>query len=349
MNKLLNQEDVDRFGELLERADNVVLTCHVRPDGDAMGSTLGLLWLLRTLGKKPTVVTPDQAPRTLAFLPGFKEVAVYTRHDPYCQRLLSEADLLICCDFNSPSRQDHMGPLTEGAGCPKVMVDHHQNPSDFADVTLSYPDMSSTCELVFRIIAALGLYETMDRNAAECLLAGMVTDTRNFSVNIKNPDIYEILQRLLEKGVDKTRIVREAMLTRTYGSVRLHAFAISERLEVLARHHAAVITLSSEDLRQFHYERGDSEGLVNVPLEIRGMVSSFLLREDSDCIKVSARSVNDFPVNEICSDLFGGGGHVMAAGAEYHGTLDECRRMLVEALPHYDRYIKGHPDRIETW
>ncbi len=349
MKKYLSTADVDRFEELLSGADSIVLTCHVRPDGDAMGSTLGLYHLLKSLGKKPMVVVPDQPPRVLSFMPGFKEVAVYTRHDPYCQSLVENADLLICCDFNKPSRQDLMGPLTESAACPKVLIDHHEDPGCFCDLTFSYPDMSSTCELVFRIIAAMGLYEEMDKACAECLLTGMVTDTRNFSVNIKSPDIYEVLERLLEKGVDKTRIVKEALMTRSYGSVKLHAYALSEKMEIFPRHHASIITLSLEELKRFHYERGDSEGLVNTPLEIRGVVSSFFLREDDDCIKVSARSINEFPVSMVCGDLFGGGGHIMAAGAEFHGTLEEARALLIEALPEYDRYIKGHPDRIDTW
>ncbi len=349
MNKILNTRDIEHLSKLIEGARNIVLTCHVRPDGDAMGSTLGLYWLLKRLGRNPMVIVPDQPPRTLSFLPGFRDVAVYTRHDPYCQRLMEEAGLLICCDFNKPSRQDHLGALTEAATCPKVLIDHHQDPSHFCDLTFSYPDMSSTCELVFRIIAALGLYEEMDKDTAECLLTGMVTDTRNFSVNIKSPDIYEILTLLLEKGVDKTRIVKEALMTRTYGSVKLHAYAIAEKMEIFPRHHASLITLDLGELKRFHYERGDSEGLVNEPLEIRGVVYSIFLREDEDCIKVSARSINNFPVSRICEELFGGGGHVMAAGAEFHGTLEEARRMVVEALPKYDKYIKGHPDRIELW
>ncbi|MDE7160614.1 MAG: bifunctional oligoribonuclease/PAP phosphatase NrnA [Muribaculaceae bacterium] len=349
MKKFLSTADVARFEELLANSEKIVLTCHVRPDGDAMGSTLGWYHLLKGLGKKPMVVTPDQPPRTLSFMPGFREVAVYTRHDPYCQSLMEEADLIICCDFNKPSRQDQLGPLTRDAKCRKVLIDHHQDPDHFCDVTFSYPDMSSTCEMTFRIMAAMGLYEDMGRDCAECLVTGMVTDTRNFSVNIKSPDIYEVLERLLEKGVDKTRIVKEALMTRTYGSVRLHAYALSEKMEILPRQHASIITLSLEELKQFHYERGDSEGLVNTPLEIRGVVSSFFLREDEDCIKVSARSINDFPVSLVCGDLFGGGGHIMAAGAEFHGTLEEARRMLVEALPAYDKYIKGHPDRIDLW
>lgn len=349
MKKLLNTSDIAHFGDIVDKAHNVVLTCHVRPDGDAMGSTLALYWLLKRLGKNPHVITPDQPPRTLSFLPGFKDVAIYTRHDPYCQQLIEDADLLICCDFNAPSRQDHMGALTENAKCRKVMIDHHQFPADFCTLTLSYPDMSSTCELVFRIIAALGLYEVMDRDCAECILTGMITDTRNFSVNIKNPDIYEILTLLLEKGVDKTRIVKEAMMTRTFGSVKLQAYALAEKMEIFPKHHAALVTLSREELKRFRYERGDSEGLVNQPLEIRGIVYSIFLREDDDCIKVSARSVDHFPVSRICSDLFGGGGHEMAAGAEFHGSLEEARRMVIDSLTTYDKYIQGHPERVEVF
>lgn len=347
MDKILDTRIVDRFGKLLEEASQIVLTCHVRPDGDAIGSTLGWMHLLEGLGKSVAVVVPDNAPRSLSFLPGFDRMAVFTRHEEYCEKLFREADLVICCDLNQPSRLDRMERLLDACSAPKVLIDHHVEPAPFTDLLFSFPDMSSTCELSFRIMAELGLYSEMGLDTATCLLTGMITDTKNFTVNCKNADIYEILQRLLEKGCDKNRIVRLSLMEKSYGALMLEAYALSEKLEVFPEFHGAVICLDKEECERFHYEKGDTEGIVNRPTEIRGVTFSFFLREDSDCVKVSARSIMDFPVNLMCKELFGGGGHVMAAGAEYHGSLQDCRRILVESIPKYSHFLKGRTEKLD--
>lgn len=346
MNKVINTADADKLQDMIEQAGRIVLTCHVSPDGDAVGSTLGLWHLLRSLGKDVYVVAPDQPPRSLAFLPGFNSICIYTRHEDYCKRLVSQADLIICCDFNKLSRQDLLAPVVEAAKGRKVLIDHHLDPDDFCDLTFSFPDMSSTCELVFRLIAAMGMYVDMSLDSATCILTGMITDTRNFTVNCKSPDIYEILSRLLTKGCDKTSIVKEALDTFTYTSVRLKAYAMYEKLEILERNHVAIVTLDKDELKRFCYERGDTEGLVNEPLSIRGVVASFYLREDDDKIKVSARSVGEYPVNKICEDLYKGGGHLQASGGEFYGTLDECRRLLVDHICEYDKYLPSKLEKI---
>lgn len=347
MNQLINPQEIEALSELLDKSDKIVLTCHVRPDGDAIGSTLGLYHLLHKLGKDVSVVVPDHPPRSLAFLPGFKQIAVFTKFDPYCTRLVNDADLIICCDFNTPSRQDLLAPLIQEAKCKKVMIDHHQYPDSFPDVTISYPDMSSTCELVFRVLCGLGLYGEIDKDSAQCLLAGIITDTRNFTVNTKHTDLYEILMRLMEKGAEKERIVKEALLTRSLSSLRLQAYAISSKMDIYEKHRAAVITLDRETLATFGYEKGDTEGLVNMPLEVRGIVSSFFLREDPEYIRISARSVGNYPVSTVCSEVFGGGGHLQAAGAEFKGSLEECKGLLVSSLPNYDKYLPSKLDKIE--
>ncbi|MDE6855101.1 MAG: DHH family phosphoesterase [Muribaculaceae bacterium] len=347
MNRILDTRTVDKFARLLEGVGQIVLTCHVRPDGDAIGSTLGWMHLLESLGKSVAVVIPDNAPRSLSFLPGFDRMAVFTRHEEYCGKLFRDADLVIGCDFNQPSRLDRMQRLLDECVCPKVLIDHHVEPGSFADLVFSFPEMSSTCELSFRIMAELGLYSEMSLESATCLLTGMITDTKNFTVNCQSPDIYEILQRLLEKGCDKNRIVRLALMEKSYGALLLEAYALSEKLEVFPEFHGSVICLDKTECERFHYEKGDTEGIVNRPTEIRGVTFSFFLREDSDCVKVSARSVMDFPVNLMCKELFGGGGHVMAAGAEFHGSLEECRRILVDSFPKYSHYLKGRTEKLD--
>lgn len=347
MNKILDTRKIGKFEKLLESASSIVLTCHVRPDGDAIGSTLGWMHVLEALGKSVAVVVPDNAPRSLSFLPGFDRMAVFTRHEEYCEKLFNDSDLVICCDFNQPSRLDRMQRLLDDAASPKVLIDHHVEPFQFADIIFSFPDMSSTCELSFRIMAELGLYSELSLDAATCLLTGMITDTKNFTVNCKSPDIYEILQRLLEKGCDKNMIVRLSLMEKSYGALMLEAYALANKLEIFPDYHGAVICLDKDECERFHYEKGDTEGLVNRPTEIRGITFSFFLREDSDCVKVSARSVFDFPVNLICKELFGGGGHVMAAGAEFYGSLEECRTKLVESFPKYAQYLKGRTEKLD--
>lgn len=346
MERLINPVETERFARILDDKKRIVLTCHVRPDGDAIGSTLGLAALFQKLGKEAKVVVPDMPPRNLSFLSGFKDIAVYSQYETYCKRIVDECDLIVCLDFNVPSRQDHLAPLIQGSDATKVLIDHHQNPSDFCDLTMSYPKMSSTCELAFRIIADLGLYGELDLDAATCLLTGIITDTRNFTVNCQNPDIYEILMRLLDKGADKEAIVKKALMTVSYWSLKLKAYALSEKLEVFDRHHAALITLDKDELKRFHYERGDTEGLVNEPLDIRGMAYSIFMREDDDCVKVSARSVDGFPVSKICEDLFNGGGHLQAAGGEFYGPLETCREKLINAMADYDRFLPADIEKI---
>lgn len=330
MDKIIDSRKAKDFYALLRESERIVLTCHVRPDGDAIGSTLGLWHLLRSLGKDVTVVVPDKAPNNLSFLPGFKEIAIYTSHKEFCEETIEKCNLIICCDFNVPGRQDSLAPVVQGAQCKKVLIDHHTEPGDFTDLTFSYPKMSSTCELVFRIIAAMGLYDRIDQDCATCLLTGIITDTRNFTVNINYPDIYDILMRLLEKDVDKDRIVKEALNTRSLNSLKLEAYAISQKMEIFQEHRCALITLDREELKRFSYEKGDTEGLVNRPLEVRGMLYSIFMREDPDCIKVSARSCENFSVSEICKQLYGGGGHIQAAGGEFHGSLEDCRKIFIE-------------------
>lgn len=348
MKNIFNPENVQGLQRLINKHDKIILTCHMRPDGDAIGSTLGLYHLLRSLGKDAHVVVPDRVPRSLHFLPGIKDVVVYTQYDPYCSRLVADAGLIIMCDFNTASRQGELAPLIQDAQCDKVLIDHHKEPDVKCDICFSFPEMSSTCELVFRIIAALGLYNELNKDAATCILTGLVTDTQNFSVSCSNPEVYEILMRLLEKDVDKKQIVDEALNSTTIDALKLKSFALSERMEVFEKHRCALITLSKEDLEKHFYQKGDSEGLVNMPLGIRGLVYCIFMREDPDCIKVSARSKFDFPVCDICKDLFNGGGHQMAAGGEFYGSLEDCKKILLESMSNYDKYLPKKLEKLEV-
>ncbi len=334
-----NSDSLKRFKKLLQRAERIVLTCHVRPDGDAIGSTLGFAWLLNSLGKRAVVVTPDLPPRSLNFLPGSREIIAFSKYPDFAERIVKEADLILCCDFNKLSRLDAFEPIIAESTAPKVLIDHHQDPGDFSEIKFVFEDMSSTCELVFRLICALGYYQDLSIEGATCLTTGLITDTRNFSVNCSDPEIYTVLIRLLEKGVDKPFIVRQALELRSLDSFKLQTYALANNLEIFDKYRTAIITIDREELSKFHYQKGDTEGLVNMPLTIDGISASYFLREDEDCIKISARSVGEFPVSKVCEDLFSGGGHLQAAGGEFHGSIEECRQILIDSLKNYEAYL----------
>ena len=345
LSKKFDGDDIRRLHRMIKDATRIVLTCHVRPDGDAIGSTLGLAHLFNSIGKKASVVTPDIPPRSLSFLPDSKEIVAYTKYPDFARRLIKDADLIVCCDFNKLSRLDSLDALIKEAECEKVLIDHHQFPDCFTDITFSCPEMSSTCELAFRLVCEIGMYQDLSVDAATCLATGLITDTRNFSVNCSDPEVYVVLIKLLEKGVDKPKIVREALEVKSLDCLRLQVYALNDKLEIFDRHRAAIITLDKEELRRFNYQKGDTEGLVNIPLTVEGISYCVLMREDEDCIKVSARSINSFPVSKICEVMYGGGGHILAAGGEFTGTLEDCRKMLVEAMPSYDEFIRTNTAR----
>lgn len=337
--RVLDQRNVSRFHELLERSSRIVVTCHVRPDGDAMGSSLGLMLLLKSLGKDVKVVTPDSPPRQLAFLPGMNEVVPYTRYPEYAARLVGEADLIVCCDFNNVQRQDELGKLLAVSEAKKVVVDHHLYPEEFADIIFSYPEMSSASELMFRLIADLGLYGDVDVDCATCLCTGIITDTKNLTVNCNNPELYLVMLELTKKGVDVARIVKKALHTKRFEGIKLHAYALANNYRVYRKHRAALVWLTNAELAKFDYEKGDTEGLVDQAGEAAGVVYTIFLREDNDCVKVSTRSLDDFPVNILCEKYFNGGGHRQAAGGKFFGSIEDCIALCEKVMDEFDRYL----------
>lgn len=346
IDKIFPKEKVRELKQLLERCSNILLTCHIRPDGDAIGSTLGWYHLLRAIGKEVYVIIPDRIPKSLEFLPGTSDVVVYTQHKQYADRLMHEADLILQCDFNAYNRQGNLGEAMENCMAIKVLIDHHQKPDIDSRVVFSYPSASSTCELVYRLICDMGWYMNMPLESAQCLLTGLITDTQNFTVNCNNPEIYMVMEGLLAKGVDKSEILWEATKLTSCSAMKLNAYAISNKLEIFEQHRCGMITLTADELKKFNYQKGETEGLVNEPLRIRGIVYSIFLREDEDCIKVSMRSRFDFPVSDLCEEL-GGGGHLQAAGAEFYGSMEECRKAIIDMMGRFDDKLPRKLDKLE--
>lgn len=328
--RVIKEEQLTELKLLLTAARNVVITCHVSPDGDAIGSSLGLMHTLRKWGKNARVVTPDMLPPSLNFLPGVKDIVVYTRQELLAKQLVNEADLVMCLDFNAPYRIDRMASVLMASKAKKVLIDHHIDPEDFTDLQISYPEMSSTCELLFHALWFMGMRRFMSRWAAMCIYTGMMTDTGNFTYNSNNPDIYMIIAELLKFGIDKDYIYNVAMNTYSADRLRLMGYALSEKMELMPEVGGALITLSHEELVKYRYQRGDTESLVNRPLTIPGIYWSIFLRDDVEYIKVSARSTGDFAVNGYCEEYFSGGGHKNAAGGEFRGSLEDAKQLVYD-------------------
>lgn len=335
LTRIIEESKIKTLRNILENSDDIVITCHIAPDGDAIGSSLGLAQVLNSIGKNAKVVTPDMFPSNLRFLPGAKDIVVYSRYPEFAEELIAKADLLFSLDYNDIKRIDKVGDSVIKSPATKVMIDHHLFPGDFANVTISHPEMSSTSLLVFRVLCRLELFPSIDKDAATCLYTGMMTDTGNFSYNSNDPDLYIVISELLKKGINKDAIYSRVYNSNTVDRLRLNGYAQCEKMKVYDNYRGALITLTREELNRYHYQKGDTESLVNVPLSVPQIVFSFFLREEAGYIKISARSKGDFPVNKICEEQFGGGGHKNAAGGEFYGTMDEAIAKFESMLDKY--------------
>ncbi|MDR0988189.1 MAG: DHH family phosphoesterase [Prevotellaceae bacterium] len=333
LTKVIDQSKIDHISRWLGHAEKIVIIAHVSPDGDAIGSSLGLWHYLNGRGKTVNVIVPNAFPDFLKWMPGSKEILLYDRYRDFADRLIAEADLVCCLDFNALNRIETIAGSVRNATAKKLLLDHHLYPESFCDITVSHPAISSTSELVFRLICRLGGYDDITREAAECIYTGMMTDTGGFTYNSNNREIYFIISELLAKGIDKDDIYRKVYNTYSESRLRLMGYVLTQ-MQVYPDCRAAMISLTKREQSQFSYIRGDSEGFVNIPLSIKNVVLSCFLREDTErpLIKVSLRSVGSFPCNQLATEFFGGGGHLNASGGEFHGTIDQAKAQLERAL-----------------
>ncbi len=324
-------------------AYSIVLCCHQNADGDALGSMLGWAETLRQMGKDPLMVVPDQYPDYLQWLPNTEKIVRYDKRRDYVDTVLKIADLVFCLDLNSLYRTDEMAEALRTSPARKVLIDHHPEPDVDTTLCISHPEMSSTCELVFRIIWQLGLFDELGKHFAIPIYCGMMTDTGGFTFNSNNPEIFYIISQLLTKRINKDKIYRNVYHNYSAQRLRLVGHVLCNRLVVDEKRHAAYYTLTRDDLRQFHFVKGDAEGLVNMPLQIKGLKLSISLREDTDrdkTIWVSLRSVDDFPCNEVAANFFNGGGHLNASGGRLNCSMDEAEVIVKQALLAFENKLK---------
>ncbi len=344
MDRMLSADDVAALRDAIEGARRVVATCHVNPDGDAIGSLTAVVSLMTRMGKEAVGITPNIYPDNLKSVPGSSALVVCNNEREKVKRLVEEADLIFCLDYNSLQRAgDLLAGYIGGSSARRVMMDHHLYPDDFCDIAISRPEQSSTCEVLLHVMNDMGWAEDMTLEEAMSLYVGIMTDTGVFTYASSRPELYGCVAFLLRKGIDKDGLYRNIYQTCTEGRLRLMGYMLYVKMEVMKDKHAAILTLTNEEYRRFAVKNGDTEGFVNMPLQMDGVVLSIFLRQDTEergKIRVSTRSLGDFPCNKMAEEFFNGGGHRNAAGGSLLCSMDKAVETARRAIRKYEPLLK---------
>lgn len=327
-NLLAIEQEIDPSAKQKE----IVIITHTRPDGDALGASLGLAAFLRHKSHKIKIITPSPHPAFLDWLPGMEHVICYNPTRPTeALDLIAAADLIFCVDFGCLQRAEHLGDAIQQANAKKIIIDHHQELEDFADIVCRNPQATSSAELVYELIIALGGSQLIDTALAECLYTGIMTDTLCFTTPNTTPRSHMIAAELLQKDINITKINTFIYGSNSLNRLKLLGFVLSKRLTIIKGHKTAYIVIKAADAKYFHLKTGDTEGIVNYALSLQGIVMAALIKEKDDRICLSLRSTGDIPVNIWAKEYFNGGGHKNAAGGVSHLSLEETIRNF-EAL-----------------
>ena len=331
----------ERFDAVIQSPKRIVLVCHVNPDGDAIGSVLAMSEFLSGFGHQVNMVVANDFPGFLHWMPGSEAILVFEQQPEACKKAIAEAECIMMLDFNSLSRSGILHNEIGKTRCPKVLVDHHRDP----DETQFYCMYSSTCvsstsEIVTEIILHYGkqyLTETISTN----LMVGIMTDTGSFAHSIYHPRTFELTSILVEKSMPYSYIHEQVYDTMSENRLRLLGFSINNRMVVLDAYSTAIIALNKSDLESFNYQVGDTEGVVNFPLQMDKIKMSVLVTERQDQIRLSFRSKGDFSVHELANKYFKGGGHTNAAGGTLTCSFDEAVALLKSVLPEYQERLNN--------
>ncbi|XOV93027.1 MAG: bifunctional oligoribonuclease/PAP phosphatase NrnA [Bacteroidota bacterium] len=317
-------KDVQAIKTLLSSPKNIVITTHANPDGDALGSSLGLSLFLKKHDHKVNVITPTAYPDFLNWMKGNDEVIINgDSNQTEITKEIETADLIFCLDFNGLKRINDLGPLVGKSKAKKILIDHHLDPDGFADYSLWDTKSSATAELIYDLIEALEGLKDIDADIAECLYAGIMTDTGSFKHSSTTSKTHRIVASLIDAGADTNKVNRAIYDTNSLNRLRFIGYALMEKLVVLDKVKVGYFVITAEEHERFHLKSGDTEGLVNYALSIKGVEMAAIIMERNEEIKLSFRSVGDRAVNTFAAKYFDGGGHKNAAGGHSNKSLEE--------------------------
>lgn len=326
-------QDIQAIQLLLATPKKIAIIPHRGPDGDAMGSTLGLYHFLLKNNHQPTVIAPNDFPDFLAWLPGSETVKIFEKDTENCTKILEEAELIFTLDFNAFHRTGEMEHTLAKLTAPFIMIDHHQKPDDYAVYTYSDTSYGSTCEMVYNFISFLNKKEDLDKTIATCIYTGILTDSGSFRFPGTTGNTHRIIAELIDLGVENTQIPVLLFDNSSYSRLQLLGRAL-QNLKVLEEHKTSYTSLTQEELDSFNYVKGDTEGIVNYGLSIKGIVFTaiFIENKDEKIIKISFRSQGGFDVNQFARDHFNGGGHSNAAGGRSDVSMEETLKKFEDLV-----------------
>ena len=317
-------QDIQAIQLLLATPKKIAIIPHRGPDGDAMGSTLGLYHFLLKNNHQPTVIAPNDFPDFLAWLPGSETVKIFEKDTENCTKILEEAELIFTLDFNAFHRTGEMEHTLAKLTAPFIMIDHHQKPDDYATYMYSDTAFGSTCEMVYNFISFLDKKQDLDKTIATCIYTGILTDSGSFRFPGTTGNTHRIIAELIDLGVENTQIPVLLFDNSSYSRLQLLGRAL-QNMKVFEEYKASYTTLTQQELDTFHYVKGDTEGIVNYGLSIKGIcfTAIFIENKDENIIKISFRSQGGFDVNQFARDHFNGGGHSNAAGGRSDVSMED--------------------------
>lgn len=329
----MKKEDIEIVKNLLANPKKIAIIPHRSPDGDAMGSTLALYHFLKKLNHQPIVISPNDFPGFLAWLPGSESVLVYENEKESVSKVLQSAELVFTLDFNALHRTGEMEQVLQKLKVPFVMIDHHQKPDNYALVTYSDTSIGSTCQMIYEFISSLGKKDLLDKTIATCLYTGIMTDSGSFRFPSTTSTTHRIVADLIDLGVNNSEIHNLVFDDNSFNRLQLLGRAL-QNMKVFPEYKTAYTTLSQNELDEFHYKKGDTEGFVNYGLTIKGInfAAIFIENRDENSIKISFRSQGEFDVNQFSRENFNGGGHINAAGGKSTLSMEETTKKFENLL-----------------
>ena len=337
---MMNNEEIKKIKNLFSEKKEIVIIPHKNPDGDAIGSSTALKYFLEKYDHNISIISPNDFPKFLKWMDYKNEIEVFSENNKCIEKLLN-ADVIFTLDFNTLKRISKIKPYIEKSKAKIIMIDHHENPSNYADLMYSVPEMSSTCEMIYHFIDKLGDKNKIDKTISQSLYAGIMTDTGSFKFPSTTHVTHEVVSKLLKTGISHSDIHNQIYDNNKFERVQLLSFALSQ-IKIIEDLNTCYISLSQKNLDKFNYEKGDTEGIVNYGLSIKNIKFAVIFMENlkENVIRISLRSRGDFDVNEFSKNIFGGGGHKNAAGAVSKKTLKETIDYFIGSLKNYKELLK---------
>ncbi len=324
---------------LVNEKINIAIVPHENPDGDAIGSAIGLAEILLNYGHTVNIISPNDYPDFLKWFSSEANIIKYDNNKKQAKDAFKDADVVICVDFNEASRAGKLEKRLLEFNKTKILIDHHPYPTSFCDFMVSEPPYSSTAELIFDLVTQIGLAENITQNSAEALYTGILTDTGSFSHNISRPNTFRVVSELMKFGIDTEKIHSGVYHNFSVNRMKLLGYCLNEKMVVYPEYRAAVISITKEELEQYDFKQGDTEGFVNYPLSINNIVFTAFFIEKQDVVKASFRSKGNFPTNLFARENFNGGGHLNASGGESKLTLQETLEKFTQLLPEFEHQL----------